>query len=271
MAIDAEIWKKSFGALDPDSLPNWPCPSCGKSNLILEKKAIVYRRNKNQYPPEDFKKEGFEENSFLGFVIALASAYEKLQYVQHKFVGILVCNECGESIGFGGRAEIPRETANRTTYLTTRLYPEYFSPPLPIFSLDDRYPISVRKNFIRSFGLTFNDAASAANAIRQGIESLLDELSVPNKDKGNSRLSLFKRIEIFREANVECAELLDGIRFLGNEGSHTGKVVREDLIMAFEVVDHVLDEIFIRAEIKKKALERSRGLAKAYKPNRISE
>lgn len=268
MAVDEELWKKSFGALDPKMLPNWPCPSCGKTKVVLDNKAIVYRQNKVQYPPDDFKKEDFEERTFLGFVIAFASAYEKLQYVQHKFVGFLICKDCGEPIGFGGRAEIPRETANRPTYLSTRLYPEYFSPPLPFFTLDDRYPTSVRQNFVRAFGLTFNDAASAANAIRQGVESLLDELDVPKVGERKGRLSLFDRIEKFGETNAECAELLDGIRFLGNEGSHAGKVVREDLIRAFEVVDHVLEEIFIRSQTRKRVLESSRGLAKAYKPGK---
>jgi len=270
MAVDEELWKNSFGALDPKKLPNWPCPSCGKTQLSLDNKTLIYRQNKVQYPSDDFKKEDFGEMTFLGFVIAFASAYEKLQYVQHKFVGFLICKDCGETIGFGGRAEMPRSTPDRPTYLSTRLYPEYFSPPLPFFTLDARYPASVRQNFIRSFGLTFNDAASAANAIRQGIESLLDEMAVPKADERKGRLSLFERIKKYGETNAEYAELLDGIRFLGNEGSHTGKVVREDLIRAFEVVDHVLDEIFIRSAVRKRALESSRGLAKSYKPNKHS-
>lgn len=268
MAVDEELWKKSFGALDPQLLPNWPCPSCGKSQVALDNKTLIYRRNKVQYHSDDFKKEDFGERSFLGIVLAFASAYEKLQFVQYKFVGFLNCKNCGESIGFGGRAEIPRETANRPTYLSTRLYPEYFSPPLPFFTLDARYPASVRQNFVRSFGLAFNDAASAANAIRQGVETLLDEMSVPKLDERKGRLSLFDRINKLGETNAEVAELLDGIRFLGNEGSHTGKVVREDLIRAFEVIDHVLDETFIRSEARKKVLESSKGLAKTYKPTK---
>jgi hypothetical protein len=268
MAVDKELWKKSFGALDPSQLPSWPCPSCGKTQVVLENKTLIYRRNKVQYRSDDFNKEDFEERSFLGVVIALATAYEKLQFVQHKFVGFLICKDCGEAIGFGGRAEVPRETANRPTYLSTRLYPEYFSPPLPFFSLDARYPASVRQNFVRSFGLAFNDAASSANAIRQGVECLLDEMAVPKLDERKSRLSLFDRIKKLGEKNAEVAVLLDGIRFLGNEGSHTGKVVREDLIRAFEVIEHVLDEIFIRSEARKKVLESSKGLAETYKPNK---
>lgn len=268
MAVDKELWKKSFGALDPNGFPSWPCPNCGKTQLALDKNALIYRQNKVQYPSDEFKKEDFEERTFLGFVIAFASAYEKLQFVQHKFVGFLVCKNCGESIGFGGRAEIPRETVNRPIYLSTRLYPEYFSPPLPFFTLDSRYPASVRKNFIRAFGLVFNDTALASNAIRQGVESLLDELAVPKVGDRKNRLSLYDRIKKFGETNTECSELLDGIRLLGNEGSHTGKVVRDDLILAFEVVEHVLDEIFIRSETRKRVLESSRGLAETYKANK---
>lgn len=268
MAVDEDLWKESFGALDPKKLPNWPCPSCGKTHVAIDNKTLIYRQNKVQYSSDDFKREDFEERTLLGFVVAFASAYEKLQYVQHKFVGFLICKDCGEAIGFGGRAEIPRSIQDRPTYLSTRLYPEYFSPPLPFFTFDARYPDSVRQNFIRAFGLAFSDAASAANAIRQGVESLLDEMAVPKMDERKGRLSLFERIKKLGETNAELAELLDGIRFLGNEGSHTGKVVREDLIRAFGVVDHVLDEVFIRSEVRKRALESSKGLAKAYKPNR---
>lgn len=267
MAVDEELWKKSFGALDPNALPSWPCPSCGKAKVALDKKSLIYRQNKVQYHSDDFKKEDFEESLLLGILLALAKAFEKMQFAQNKFVGFLICKECGESIAFGGRAELPRETGNPSTLLSTRLYPEYFSTPLPFFPLDDRYPVSVRRCFVRSFGFAFNDAASAANAIRQGTESLLDELLVPRLDERKNRMSLFDRIKKFGETNKDCAELIDGIRFLGNEGSHSGKVNRLDLISAFAVIDHVLDEIFVRSDARRKALESSKGLANTYKKN----
>ncbi|MDD5300905.1 MAG: DUF4145 domain-containing protein [Gallionella sp.] len=266
MAVDVELWHKSFGALDPKALPSWPCPSCGKASVILDSKTLVYRPNKTQYNPEAFKKEDFEESMLLGILKAFATAYEQMQWVQHKFVGFLKCKDCGESISFAGRVEIPRETANRPTSLNIRLYPEYFSPPLPFFLLDSQYPVSIRERFNRSFGFAFNDAASAANAIRQGVESILDELGVPRVEQGKSRLSLYDRIRKFSEINKECAELLDAIRFLGNEGSHAGKVNRADVVAAFEVVDHVLDEVFVRSKVRKKVMKSSKDIAKTYRP-----
>jgi len=266
MAIDVELWKKSFDALDPKSLPSWPCPECGKSSLVFDNKTIIYKQNKSQYNPNDFKKEDFEENLLLGILMALVTAYEKMQWVQHKFVGFLKCKGCGESVAFGGRAEIPQKNPNGSTYLSTRLYPEYFSPPLPFFSLDNRYPSSVRQSFTRSFGFVFNDTASAANAIRQGIESILDEIGISRGEQGKRKLALYDRIELFSVSNKGCAELLDGIRFLGNEGSHSGKVNRADVISAFGVIDHVLEEVFIRSEVRKKVLESSKNIANTYRP-----
>jgi hypothetical protein len=60
--------------------------------------------------------------------------------------------------------------------------------------------------------------------------------------------------------------MLDAIRFLGNEGSHPGKVNRADLVAAFEVVDHVLDEVFVRSKVRKKVLASSKNIAEAYRP-----
>lgn len=261
MAIDVGLWNKSFDALDPKALPSWPCPKCGRTSVVVDSKTLIYRPNKTQYNPIEFQNEDFEAGSWLGLFVAFATTYEKMQFVQHKFVGFLTCKDCGESIAFGGRAEIPRET---TTYRSTKLYPEYFSPPLLFFSLDSRYPPGVKQSFIRSFSFVFNDAASAANAIRQGVESLLDALGISKDGEGKRRLSLHDRLEKFSETHKECAELLDGIRFLGNEGSHAGKVNRADVIAAYEIVDHVLDEIFVRSEARKKVLESSKSLANTY-------
>ena len=267
MAVDENLWNESFGALDPGSLPKWPCPSCGKNALELDKKKIIYIQNKNQYRPEDFKKEDFEESIWLGIFKTIATVYEKFQYFQHKFVGFLTCKECGESVSFIGRAEIPIELSGQHTYRTTQLYPEYFSPPLHFFPLDKRYPVSIQQNLIRSFSFAFNDAASAASAIRQSIESLLDEVKIENEDDRGRRLSLFDRIQKLGGENKQHADLFDAIRFLGNEGSHSGRVNRSDLIAAYVVVDHILDEIFIRPEVRNKVLKSGRDLTNAYKPD----
>lgn len=265
MTIDKDLWDKSFGALDPSSLPSWPCPACGNS-LVLDRNSLNYRKNAVQYNPADFQNENFEENLWLGLLTAFATAYEKMQWIQHKFVGFLECKSCGETIAFSGRAEIPRKGTSQASYLKTKIYPEYFSPPLPFFSLDNRYPTSIKQSINKSFGLVFNDAASAAGSIRQAIESLLDELGIPRDSQDKRRLTLHDRIKKFGDVNKEHAELLDAIRFLGNEGSHSGKINRKDLISAFEVLDHVLDEIFIRLEIRKKIMESGKDLADTYRP-----
>ena len=43
------------------------------------------------------------------------------------------------------------------------------------------------------------------------------------------------------------------VKWIGNEGSHPGSVSRDDLLDAFQLVEHLLDEIFInrRAEMSK--------------------
>jgi hypothetical protein len=43
------------------------------------------------------------------------------------------------------------------------------------------------------------------------------------------------------------------VKWIGNEGSHPGSVLREQLLDAFQLVEHLLDEIFInrRAEMSK--------------------
>ena len=118
-------------------------PSCGKTNVgaSITMDSIDIGRTRFRYHSDEFKKEDFEERSFLGYVIAFATAYEKLQFVQHKFIGFLICENCGESIVFGGRAECT-ERNSQSTDLPERLgYIRNISHCYYIFLLlDDRYP-----------------------------------------------------------------------------------------------------------------------------------
>ncbi len=266
MAIDKELWLKSFHVLYVDSLPAWPCPRCETGKLSLVSDSLVFRKNPTQYTPAAFQREDFTDNMVLNILGVMVSALEKMQWEQHKFVGFLECKDCMEAVAVSGRAEKFRQSANADRPPSTRIYLEYFSPPLPIIPLDSRYPDNVRQCVARASGYIFNDAGAAASTTRQAVELLLDSLRIPAVDSDGRRLSLHNRIVSFGKTHKDYADLLDSIRFIGNEGTHSGKVERADVLAGFEVLDHVLEEIFVRSEIRKKITESGKGLKEAYRP-----
>ena len=89
----------------------------------------------------------------------------------------------------------------------------------------------------------------------------MDNLKVQRRfrtRKGEIRpLTLHGRIEIFRKKQPELGAALLAAKWLGNEGAHPAEVRRSDLLDAFELVSHVLDEVILKKgeRIRKLAVE----------------
>jgi hypothetical protein len=98
-----------------------------------------------------------------------------------------------------------------------------------------------------SFRLSWADHAAAADKARIALECLMDHLGVPKRKKDKNGkfddLSLHHRIEIFQKGSSSIGSQLMALKWLGNTGSREAQVNRDDLLDAFEILEHALSEL----------------------------
>lgn len=69
-------------------------------------------------------------------------------------------------------------------------------------------------------------------------------------------LSLHRRIEEYKRINTEIADYLLAIKWIGNEGSHTRKLGKIDILETYELLEFSLDKLFDNKENKMKKLSK---------------
>jgi hypothetical protein len=136
--------------------------------------------------------------------------------------------------------------------------PKYFDPPLRLIAIPSSCPKSVSEPIGESFSLFFASPSAAANNIRVGIEQLLTELKIKrfNSVKGKRRfINLHIRITLLPSQYSGIKDLIFAIKWLGNSGSHSGESIGMDDVMdAYEFLEHILEEIYGKKAKKLKAL-----------------
>lgn len=77
-----------------------------------------------------------------------------------------------------------------------------------------------------------------------------------NKRGKRETLSLHARIEKFKTKDAEAANYLLAIKWLGNAGSHSGldNVDDDDLLGGFELIEHVIERLYVRQEARLKQI-----------------
>ncbi|MFZ5921358.1 MAG: DUF4145 domain-containing protein [Chloroflexota bacterium] len=146
--------------------------------------------------------------------------------------------------------------------------PEYFFPALLLFSLPRKCPKTVSEQIRASFKLFFADPPASANYVRKAVEEILTDRGIKrfmiNKKKNRrEKISLHDRIVEFQNRNPENADKLLALKWLGNEGSHTNKISKNDILDAYEILEIVIDDLYAgnRALIDKKIarINKSKG------------
>jgi hypothetical protein len=152
-------------------------------------------------------------------------------------------------------------------------YPEYVSPSPPLIQIPDDCPVEVVAELKRAFIASWGDFPATVNRIRAAVERLLDFLKEPkttmNKKGHRERLSLHERIISLGTRDKDLSDSLLAVKWLGNVGSHTDSVSRDDVFDAFDILELVLDELFVkhRERVKKlvTAINRKKGPARVTK------
>ena len=237
------IWNMT---LTENSAPPWPCSECGKGLLRLVPKSLSY-------------KETIQSQRAHG-----EEAWDP-DWIDHAFSAWLKCSHagCGQEVvvsGVGG-VEAWYDNEEGTTGWTPYFAPKWCSPMPDVFEFPAKCPDDVKKQLRLSFKLFWADQASAASKVRIALERLMDHLGVPKRKKDKNGklgdLSLHQRIEIFQLGKSAIGSQLMALKWLGNTGSHESQVSRDDLLDAFEILEHALSELIDRrsekvAELAKK-------------------
>jgi hypothetical protein len=193
---------------------------------------------------------------------------------EFRFAGLLICDErsCREAYAVGGRLGVEHLQVDWNQYEDTTWYRiESFIPAPSPFRLDSKVPANVADLVKGAASLLWADHDAAANKIRQAVEALLDERGVKKYPRAGPRKSIntHSRIELFAKTAQEAAGLLMAVKWIGNEGSHTGGLTRDDILDALEMVEEVLDVVYVgrRAALARKvsAVIAKKGPIKAKK------
>jgi hypothetical protein len=125
-------------------------------------------------------------------------------------------------------------------------------------AIPEETPEGIRTHLVTSFSLFWIDFASCVTRIRAAIEEMLNERSIPsttiNVSGTHARLTLNKRIDLFKTNDPENASYLEALRFLGNIGAHEANIDREKVLDAYQIFETVLEEIYAQKTAKLKAL-----------------
>jgi hypothetical protein len=154
---------------------------------------------------------------------------------------------------------------------TRLLMPQAITPGVAPFRLPDECPEGVAHHLKLAFALYWLDGGSCANRLRVAAESILTDRGVALYPKTGKRrpLTFSTRIGRFASSHPDLQHYLDAVRWLGNAGSHSGPVgvSDSDILHAFEIFEHLLDQLYVRREQRLRNAARSIARRKG-KPRR---
>ncbi|WP_200278896.1 DUF4145 domain-containing protein [Rhabdochromatium marinum] len=238
------------GPFSRTSLPAWRCPSCIEGSLKLVPKSLLIKetvRSLSYHGHEDWEPDWTEEN----------------------YSALFQCIHCGEHVFSVGKTEVVEVYDDEYGWcLESALQPTYFQPAIQIIPIADECPDDVKVELKSASSLFWTDLSASANRIRTALELILTHKKVKKTQITTSgkrkALSLHRRIELFKAKDAQLAETMLAVKWLGNAGSHTSSLNAHNVLDAFELLDHVIENMFV--EKLKKIRKLTKGINKKKGP-----
>jgi hypothetical protein len=220
--MDKNLWKSR---INDAACPMWPCSTCRAGVLQLDKGSLRHTTTNKSMAEQNEDWWGPEH------VVMSFTAWAK-------------CSTCGESFALAGTGsvEVVQDENFDTDYIDV-FDLKYCHPTLNIIPLSNNWPDGVRDALVAAFSLYWTDRPSAAGRIRVALERLLDHLGIAGTGAKGNYLTLDTRIDLFTKNDVVHGPYLMAIKWLGNVGAHTVDVMADDILDAFDVLEHVLGEV----------------------------
>lgn len=214
--------------------PPWPCPICNEGTLALTKDSVQSKegvrsqraRNHDDWDPD------WIEYSFTAWAQCTHSS----------------CQQNFAIAGRGGITQMEVDGLDGPDFDWLDVFEPLVCHPMPdIFVLPPKCSTEIAQELRGAFFLYWSQTAASANRLRVALELLLNHAGVQKTKKANNgqvNLSLHARLDIYAQKEQVVGSQLMALKWLGNSGSHGGGVVsREDLLDAFEIMEHALLEI----------------------------
>lgn len=257
--FDKKLWAKRFNS----ALPSWPCPACHVGRLVTVQESM--REEETQASKNEHSHDAWEPS-----------------WISKRFSVHMRCSDakCGEGVVVAGSSQCDIDYNygydGQTEIEEYNIYcPEIIHPSPCVISVPDETPEDIRKELMRASALIWIDVSSSANKLRLSAERILTALKVPKTTivkRKRKPINLAARIDRLGKTKTEIADLLHSIRFLGNFASHEaiGTIDRDDLLTAFEIIEHVIDLAFnqkaARVRNAAKAIRKRKGKPKKALP-----
>ena len=231
MAINRELWSEYFSK---SKFPSWTCSKCNLGLLEIQKDIFKYKETGGSRSARNHP------------------AWEP-DWIKYRFVALLKCNNknCADSVSLAGRGEViefhDENYGHEIEPYLPVFYPEYFYPPPQIFLIPENTPEDIKDEVLNSFSIFLSDTNAAGNRIRTCVEMILDQKKIIKtgmKKERRINLTLHQRIEKFKLKYKELGENLLAIKWLGNAASHPTGLSIDDIFDAFEILQHVLNELY---------------------------
>lgn len=227
--MNRNLWRAT---LTKHYCPPWPCPVCKQGTVRLTKNTVAEREtaaSKRERHHEDWDPD----------------------WLRYVFTAFAVCSHgtCKQDFAIAGTGGLePDYDEDGQTWV------DFFSPksrfPMPhIIGIPSKCPDDVKQDLEEAFALFWAHRRSSANAIRYALEKLMTHQGVPLQKPSKKDpqklvdLSLHQRIDEFTKSEPAIGQQLMALKWLGNTGSHGAKVNVDDLLDAFEILEHSLEEI----------------------------
>lgn len=227
--------ERFIGPYSRSSLPAWSCPNCAEGTLKLISKSLLAKetvKSLSYHSRDDWEPDWTEEN----------------------YSAILKCIHCGEHVFSIGKMEVVEAYDEEHGWcLESALQPLFFQPAINIITIPDQCPNKIKQEIVIASSLFWADHSACANSIRTALELILTHKKIKKTDviktgnnKGKTRrLNLHERIGLFKVKNSQLADTMLAVKWLGNAGSHTSSLHTNDVLDAFELLDHVIEELFV--------------------------
>ena len=250
MNMNRLLWTQT---LTEHYCPPWPCPTCKKGVLALVPKSFLKKEtvnSKRAHRMPDWDPD----------------------WIEYVFTAWAKCGNpsCGEEAALGGVGGMEPEYDQEGAMDWSHYYAPRFCRPMPdIFDIPEKCPDEVTHELRAGFAIFWADGAACAGRVRVALERLMDHLGVAQqitKGKRIIELNLHQRIETFALSEPTLAMHLMALKWLGNTGSHQGRVARTDLLDAFQILEHALVELIDRRTAK--VAELAQKLTKKHAPRK---
>lgn len=227
--------ERYLGPFSRSALPAWECPGCASGVLKLDKGSLKVEetaKSKSHRSDPDWEPD----------------------WIESRFSMTLRCSHCNEPVFVVGDIEHAEAMDEEFGWcLEEALRPRFFVSPISIIPLPDLCPRDIADEIHAASALYWADISASANRIRSAIEKTLDHKKIKRSEKiqsgrnagKNRRLSLHERIELFKEKDAELADTMLAIKWLGNAGSHASDLNEKDILDAFELMEHVIEKLFV--------------------------